>query len=140
MLGCGVEFRAHAASKQSVLALVGAGFGVTLVTESQSTIRFPNVIYKPIDEPDAWVYVDLTWIADIEDPVVGRFVAFVRDTIQPRKITQAESSLKERWASQKTLNAAALSPSKIDCRSDIFSADGASRVSNSKGPGRSWKI
>jgi hypothetical protein len=38
--------RAHAASKQCVFALVGAGFGMTLVTTSQSEAAFPDVVFK----------------------------------------------------------------------------------------------
>jgi hypothetical protein len=44
-LGSGANYQAHAASKQSVLALVGAGFGMTLVTKSQAEVRFPGVVF-----------------------------------------------------------------------------------------------
>lgn len=86
ILGSGVQFVAHAASKQSVLALVAAGFGVTLVTASQATACFPGVIFKPVHEPDAWINVDLTWHPAAEDPVVGRFIAFMRDQALSRRL------------------------------------------------------
>lgn len=79
LLGSGVRFCSHAASKQSVLALVGAGFGVTLTTHSQAEARFPGVVFRSINEENAHVQVDMTWRADAEDPTVGRFIAFVRD-------------------------------------------------------------
>ena len=78
-LGGGARFRAHAASKQSVFALVGAGYGVTLAVDSQSEATFPNVVFKPINEPDASLRVDLIWLPELEEPAVGRFVAFMRD-------------------------------------------------------------
>src|SRR3546814_3071644 len=77
-LGSGVKFHMHAASKQSVFALVGAGLGVTLATVSQSEVVFPGVVYRPIDEADAWLQVELAWIPDVEDAVLGRFLAFMR--------------------------------------------------------------
>jgi hypothetical protein len=39
-MGSGVRFYAHAVSKQCVFALVGAGFGITLATMSQSEVVF----------------------------------------------------------------------------------------------------
>lgn len=83
-LGSGMKFSAHPASKQSIMALVGAGFGVTLVTTSQSEVVFPGVVYKPIAGDDAWVQVELAWLATSEEVTVGRFVAFMRDESRSR--------------------------------------------------------
>ena len=84
LLGSGANFRAHAASKQSVFALVGAGYGITLAVDSQSEATFPDVVFKPIDEPDASLRVDLIWLPELEEPAVGRFVAFMRDECRLR--------------------------------------------------------
>jgi DNA-binding transcriptional LysR family regulator len=85
-LGSGVNYQAHAASKQSVLALVGAGFGVTLVTKSQTEVRFPGVVFKTISEKNAWLEVDLVWMPENEEAVVGRFIAFMRDEARSRRL------------------------------------------------------
>ncbi len=85
-LGSGVRFRAHAASNQTIMALVGAGFGVTLVTKSQAEVRFPGVVFKPIAEKDAWQEIELVWAPDNKEPVVGRFVAFMRDEARSRRL------------------------------------------------------
>lgn len=79
LLGSGVRFQTHGASKQSVLALVKAGFGITLAAKSESEVKFPGVVFRPIAEPNAWFRVDLAWMPEAEEPVVGRFVAFMRD-------------------------------------------------------------
>lgn len=79
LLGSGTDFRSHAASKLSLFALVSAGFGITLTTASQSEIGFPGVVVRPIDEPNAIVQIALAWAPALEDPVVGRFIAFMRD-------------------------------------------------------------
>lgn len=84
LLGDGVRFSAHPASKQSVMALVGAGFGITLAGRSQAEVVFPGVIYKPIVADDAWVQVELAWRPTTEDAAVGRFVAFMRDEARSR--------------------------------------------------------
>jgi len=85
-LGSGVRFHTHAASKQSVFALVGAGFGVTLATAGQSEAAFPGVVFKPIDDPDASVQIVLAWLPELEDATVGRFVAFLRDEARLRQL------------------------------------------------------
>lgn len=85
-LGSGTEFRVHAVSKQAILALVGAGFGTTFSTASQAEVFFPGVIYRPISEPDAWIEVCLAWNPQSEDAAVGRFVAFMRDAAQSRRL------------------------------------------------------
>ena len=67
-----------------MLALVSVGSGITITCQSQSETNFPGVIFKPIDEPNAWLRVHLAWMPEAEDPVVGRFVALVRDVARVR--------------------------------------------------------
>jgi len=86
LLGDSVSFSSHPASKQSVMALVGAGFGITLAAQSQAEVVFPGVIYKPILEENACVQVELAWHPTTEDPAVGRFVAFMRDEARSRRL------------------------------------------------------
>lgn len=86
LMGSGSNLRSHAASKQSVLVLVSAGFGVTLTTESQSQTPCPGVAFRPIAETNAWMDVDLAWVPRSEEAVVGRFVAFLRDEARARRL------------------------------------------------------
>lgn len=83
-LGDAARFSSHPASKQSVMALVGAGFGLTLASQSQAEVVFPGVVYKPICEGDAWLQVDLAWLPKREDATVGRFISFMRDEARSR--------------------------------------------------------
>jgi DNA-binding transcriptional LysR family regulator len=85
-VGDGVKFSSHPASKQSVMALVGAGFGITLATRSQSEVLFPGVVYRPIREENAWVQVELAWLPRREEAAVGRFIAFMRDEARSRSL------------------------------------------------------
>jgi len=78
-LGSGAHYIAHAASKQSVLGLVAAGFGITLVTEAQAHVKVPGVIYRSIYEKNAMIHVVLAWVPENESAVVGRFVSFMRE-------------------------------------------------------------
>jgi len=85
-LGSGAKFHAHAAGKQSMFALVGAGFGITFAVESQSEATFPGLVFRPIDEADARVVISLAWMPEAEEPIVGRFIAFMRDEARSRRL------------------------------------------------------
>lgn len=89
-MGIAVEFEPHYASQQSVLALVGAGYGVAVVLDMVAGVPIPGVAFRPIDEPDASTGLMMTWAPGAEDPLLGRFVAFLRDevrTMQDRSTT-----------------------------------------------------
>lgn len=79
LIGIGIAFRSHPASEQSVFALIAAGFGVTLASESQAQVKVPGLVYRPIAEDNAFAEVRLAWMPASEDAVVGRFISFMRD-------------------------------------------------------------
>ncbi len=79
LIGIGLPLRSHPASKQSVLALVAAGFGLTLVLESQAQVMVPGVAYRRILEENAKVDIILAWAPEAEDATIGCFVSFMRD-------------------------------------------------------------
>ena len=84
ILGAEVYFRSHAASRQSILALVAANFGIAIVTEGQTGAGFPGVAFRSIDHPAAVLEMELAWLPETEEPAVGRFVAFMRDAVRSR--------------------------------------------------------
>jgi len=86
LVGAEVRFRSHAASRQSLLGLVAGGFGIAIGTESEAAAKFPGVLFRPIDEKDAVLQLDLAWLPETEEPVVGRFVAYIRDAVRSRRL------------------------------------------------------
>lgn len=84
LLGTEVCFRSHPASRQSLLALVAGGFGISIGTESETAAGFLGVLFRPVDEKDAVVQLDLAWLPQTEEPASGRFVAFMRDAVRSR--------------------------------------------------------
>jgi DNA-binding transcriptional LysR family regulator len=84
LLGDGGSRCTHAASKQSVLVLVSAGFGVMLTAESHTHVPCPGVVFKRIEEANAWMDIDLAWVPRSEEAALGRFVAFMRDAARSR--------------------------------------------------------
>ncbi len=85
-MGSGIRFATHSASKQSILGLVGAGYGITIVTQSQAQVRIPGVMFRHIREENAEVEVQLTWVPENEEATVGRFVSFMREMSASRRL------------------------------------------------------
>jgi hypothetical protein len=83
LLGSGARIQSHATGKH-VCSHLSVPSGITITCRSQSETIFPGVIFKPIDELNAWVRVHLACMPETEDPIVGRFVALVRDVARVR--------------------------------------------------------
>jgi DNA-binding transcriptional LysR family regulator len=85
LIGSGADFRTHRAGCVEILNLIAIGEGVMIVLESHRELSIPGVSFLDIDEPNARVRVSLAWWPDIEDPVAGSFVAFMRDHVSRTK-------------------------------------------------------
>lgn len=81
-MGVTVDFIPQYASQGSVLALVGAGYGVNVVLDMVAGVPVPGVVFRPIAEPDATTGLVVAWAPGGEDPLAGRFVAFLRDEVK----------------------------------------------------------
>ena len=93
LVGPSADFRPHAVSTLALLGLVAMGEGVSIVLESHAALGIPGVAFVPIDEPNAAVSVSLAWSPDIENPVVGNFVAFMRDRAAAESAPQIAAGL-----------------------------------------------
>lgn len=79
LIGPSVRFRTHQAGCVDLLNLVAIDEGVMISLESHREITIPEVKFIDIDEPDALVGIALAWSPDLEDPVAGSFLAYMRD-------------------------------------------------------------
>ncbi len=68
----------------TIVGLVGAGFGISLLPESLTKLRFPGVEYRPLQEAEARVTMLLAWLRELHDPglqpVLDGFVKAARET------------------------------------------------------------
>jgi len=71
----------HFVSREVLLGLVGLGFGMTVLGESATGASYPGVVFRPIAEPDASVPVTAAWLPKNKNPVRGRLVAMLRDSL-----------------------------------------------------------
>ncbi len=69
----------EAAELQTILGLVSAGLGISLVPSSSRRVQMPNVIYKPlVNSPMAETV--LVWKADSQSPLLLSFVKVAKGT------------------------------------------------------------
>jgi DNA-binding transcriptional LysR family regulator len=61
-------------AKETVLALVGRGLGVSLTPESAAGVGNDRVRYVPIRDPQIIVDIALIWIREKMSPLVRRFI------------------------------------------------------------------
>lgn len=68
----------HAASRENLLGLVRAGFGVSVVAEPATAARYPGIVFRPILEPDAVLPIKAAWLPRNDNPVLRRFLSLLR--------------------------------------------------------------
>ena len=79
LVGPGADFRLFGAGTFNLINLVAIGEGAMFAMEYHREIAVDGVVLRQIDEPDATISVALGWLPEVEDPVTGSFVAFIRD-------------------------------------------------------------
>ena len=63
----------------SAIALVGAGFGVTLVPQSATCLQLPHVVYRPLASSAPSTDLLCVYLAANRPPVLNAFVEFLRE-------------------------------------------------------------
>lgn len=68
----------HNAGRESLIGLVAAGYGITIVSESAIGAVYPGVVFRPIDEDDALLPVTMVWQRGNPNPALRRFLSLAR--------------------------------------------------------------
>lgn len=76
--GYAPNIQQHDVCRESLLGLVSAGHGLTVVAKSASALSIPGVVYRPVADADATVSVRMAWLLDNENPALGSFLSHAR--------------------------------------------------------------
>lgn len=68
----------HLTSRENILGLVGAGYGVTIVPETLTTQSYPGVVFRPIIGEGALLPISAAWLAANDNPALHRFIRLLR--------------------------------------------------------------
>ena len=72
------DIQQHDLSRECLLGLVGAGYGLTVVAESATALVIPGVVYRPVSDENATMSVRMVWLNENENPALGRFLSHAR--------------------------------------------------------------
>ncbi len=76
--GVAPNIHQHDISRECLLGLVSAGYGLTVVSESATALVVPGVVYRPVMDEDATMSVRMAWLNENENPALGRFLSHAR--------------------------------------------------------------
>lgn len=68
----------HLTSRENILGLVGAGYGVTIVPETLTGMPYPGIVFRPIEDEGALLPISAAWVARNENPALSRFIRLLR--------------------------------------------------------------
>ena len=77
--GCYPQRLPGATQMLTVIGLVAAGMGLSLVPESMRTVQWQGVVYRPVEEATPLADLTAVWRRDTTSSVVQAFVTLVRD-------------------------------------------------------------
>lgn len=95
ILGSRPDIRMQRASRETILSIIGAGVGVSVVCEGSTGARYPDVVYRPIlgEQGPALIGYAGYWREDNRNPALRRFLHFIKDRyalpfrIAPKSLT-----------------------------------------------------
>jgi DNA-binding transcriptional LysR family regulator len=80
-----MDIRAHDCSRETLLTLVAAGDGVTLLPESIAELGYPGVQFSPIADPRGRLEICAIWRRETDNPALRRFMSLTRDWLKKNR-------------------------------------------------------
>jgi LysR family transcriptional regulator, benzoate and cis,cis-muconate-responsive activator of ben and cat genes len=80
-----MDIRAHDCSRESLLSLVAAGDGVSLITDSIAQTGYPGVRFLPMKDPRGRLDICAIWRRETDNPALRRFLAVTRSWVKKHR-------------------------------------------------------
>ncbi len=80
-LGLDMHIAQEALGVQTILGLVAAGIGISLLPESVTTLHREGVVSRPLAAPSPTIPLCAVWHADDRSAALGRFLSALRDSL-----------------------------------------------------------
>jgi DNA-binding transcriptional LysR family regulator len=94
-VGCYPQRLPGATQMLTVIGLVAAGMGLSLVPESMRAVQWKGIVYRPVEEATPLADLTALWRRDTTSTVVQAFVALVREIIGARSPEAMAPSLRK---------------------------------------------
>ncbi len=82
--GLEANIRLHRVSRDGLLGLVAAGYGVTIISKAACAVAYPGVIFRKISEQDSSIPVRMAWVRGNDNPAMRRFMSHIRNGVRAR--------------------------------------------------------
>ncbi|HEX7382183.1 MAG TPA: LysR family transcriptional regulator [Nevskiaceae bacterium] len=79
----------EALEASTIVGLVAAGIGVSILPASYAHVHIPGVRYLPLTDKGAVSRIDLAWRRDEREPAVARFVDLIGETAGPVPVARS---------------------------------------------------
>ena len=76
--GYAPDIKQHDVCRESLLGLVKAGYGITVVSRSATDLAVPGVVFRPIVDSNANKSIRMAWLPTNDNPVLGPFLSHAR--------------------------------------------------------------
>ncbi|MGH7023432.1 MAG: LysR family transcriptional regulator [Caulobacteraceae bacterium] len=80
-----MDIHAHDCSQESLLSLVAAGDGITILCESIAGLGHPGVTFAPMSDPRARLEICVIWRRETDNPALRRFLALSRSWLSEHR-------------------------------------------------------
>lgn len=85
-LGRHADVERCAVARETLLVLVGLGFGLTVVSEAATGVTYPGVAYRFFERDEDMLPFYAVWSAGNDNPALRRFLALMRAMAQGRAL------------------------------------------------------
>jgi DNA-binding transcriptional LysR family regulator len=72
------DIQTHAVSRETLINMVGLGFGIALVTESAVRANYEEVVFRPLPASDGFVPASAVWLSANTNPAMRPFLKLAR--------------------------------------------------------------
>jgi DNA-binding transcriptional LysR family regulator len=83
--GLEANIRLHRVSREGLLGLVAAGYGVTIISKAACAVAYPGVIFRKIAERNSSIPVRMAWVRANDNPALRRFMSHIRKEVRARR-------------------------------------------------------
>jgi DNA-binding transcriptional LysR family regulator len=72
--------------RETLMHLVGLGFGISLISESGTATRYPNVVFRPLISPEDVLPYSAVWLPQNDNPALRRLLSLARAMAEGRPL------------------------------------------------------
>jgi DNA-binding transcriptional LysR family regulator len=91
----------HGVGRETLMHLVGLGFGISIASEASMATRYPDVVFRPLATAEDTLPYSAVWLPGNDNPALRRFLSLAYPAIPPPgEETEKDASGREKLKSR----------------------------------------